>query len=507
MAPEVSREASIIQKRKRKRNEVTKESFNPRMVAKPPGQHSTRMQLLKLIHQQMVRLNGEVQKSSDPFKEALELSEQELITTALDEEERVARANPAIYGNILKLRVVTLKRMTLADWKKEREKQIALEYPEVSDAPSAPVTIHNGLSPREETVLVQKLVASQEGLAKHGYVTELPSREDIEQARKGVESAKGYETCDRCRSRFQVFPGRRESDGVLTTGGPCTFHPGKARRQAGTKTDIFLCCKQEMGTPGCTTLSSHVFKVSEAKRLALILPFKKTPNQGPPAADHAVCFDCEMGFTTMGLELIRLTATSWPDGKKLVDVLVRPIGEVLDLNSEFSGVWMDDFRNAPPYIIPTNSDGSGPQADDDSLHIVESPAAARELLFSLLTTSTPLMGHALENDLNAVRIIHPTIVDTVLLFPHPRGLPIRHGLKQLVKTHLNKNIQMAGAQGHDSAEDARAAGELIRFHLAEKWNKMSREGWKFENGALIEPPADWVPKGTLIDPSARMSRV
>jgi hypothetical protein len=41
-----------------------------------------------------------------------------------------------------------------------------------------------------------------------------------------------------------------------------------------------------------------------------------------------------------------------------------------------------------------------------------SPEVARELLFSLISPDTLLIGHGIENDLNAVRIAHPTIIDT-----------------------------------------------------------------------------------------------
>ena len=478
-------------------NSKPKEFLNPRMLKKPPATHTVRMKLLALIHEQMVRLNKEVQASDDASRNALELSEQELIRQALKEEYDAAIDNPTVYANILKLRIVALKKMTHADWKKERLKQIAKEFPEVAPpkASTLPVTIATGLSAQEEISLLPKLVAVQDGLSKHGYIVTSPSEADIEQARKGVEASQGWEECDRCKSRFRVFPGRREEDGALTSGGRCMYHFGKPRRPVKEKADtghkdtIYTCCNQTLGTPGCTTAESHVFKVSEAKRLALIMPFKGTSVQGPNPPDNAVCFDCEMGYTTQGLELIRLTATTWPDGEELLDVLVRPIGEVLDLNSRFSGVWPVDYSNSVPYSADsTNTKVSqDKQGSERRLPLVNSPHEARELLLAYLTTTTPLVGHAIENDLNSTRIIHPTIIDTVLLYPHPRGLPIRHGLKMLVKKYLNKDIQMGGDKGHDSKEDARAAGELVRLKVMEKWKAMRAEGWSVEAGDFHPP--------------------
>ena len=69
-------------------------------------------------------------------------------------------------------------------------------------------------------------------------------------------------------------------------------------------------------------------------------------------------------------------------------------------------------------------------------------AAARALLFQFLQPDTPLIAHAIENDL-----IHPAIIDTVLLYSHSNGLPIRHGFKYLSKKFLGLDIH---DRGHDS---------------------------------------------------------
>ena len=473
------------------------ESLNPRILKKAPASHAVRLKLVTLLYEQMTRLNKAIKFSEDPSKDALELSPQEMITEVLDEEQRIAKENHAVYANLMKLRIVALKKMKVDEWRNDRLKHIAKQYPSTAlpQPTKSPVLLHTGLQVWEEIALVSKIVAQQSPLAEYGYVLVPPSESEIERARQGVEATHGWEQCDRCKSRFQVFPGRRAEDGALTTGGKCHYHYGKPLRPTNEKADsghkepTYSCCTQSIGTSGCTIADTHVFKVSEAKRLALILQFKKTPSKGPQSSDSAVCFDCEMGYTTLGMELIRLTATSWPDGSELLDVLVRPMGEILDLNFRFSGVWPHHFNEAMPYpatpASSTKREVSGIQGP--RLQLVDSPSTARELLFELLTTQTPLIGHALENDLNAVRIIHPTIVDTVLLYPHPRGLPIRYGLKMLVKKHLNRDIQMGGEQGHDSKEDARAAGDLVRLKVAETWKAMMRDGWTVD-GEGFNPP-------------------
>ena len=477
---------------------VVEEFLNPRMIPKPPASHAVRMQLLTMVHEQMVRLNEEVWQSQDPSKSILLLNSQELILEALDEEEKVAKQSPAVYLNIVKLRITKLRKMQLAEWKEERLKQIARRTPvEVPTEAVKPLkVIETGLTTSEEIAFLSKLSARQSQLTKYGYVPTAPSDKEVAKAREGVEAAQGWEECDRCKSRFQVFAGRREEDGALTSGGQCTYHPAKPRRPISkdkadkvVKESIYACCNESVGqSSGCTAAPTHVFKISDPKRLALVMPFKETPPKLlTPGPNIAVCFDCEMGYTTMGLELIRLTATSWPNGEELLDVLVRPLGEVLDLNSRFSGVFPKDYADAIPYNSGLDT-SQAPNADGKpQLRLVDSPAAARDLLFGLLTPETPLIGHALDNDLNAARIIHPSIVDSVLLYPHPRGLPIRFGLKVLMKKHLDRDIQTGGAQGHDSKEDAQAAGDLVRLKVAETWKAMKRDGWTMRDREFLPP--------------------
>ena len=490
------------------------EVLAPRMLPKAPAAYKTRLQLISLLFDQVARLNSEIKNSSDDFRAALELSPQEAITYVLDEEEKIAKTQPTLYSNVLKLRIVALKKMGVKQWRAEREKQIAKDFPDVvlaKDKPE-PVVIDTGLTPKEENALLPNLLTPLTGLDKQGYILTAPTESELAPARAAVEASGGWEQCDRCSSRFQVFPGRRASDGALASGGSCKYHHGKQRRpprdmtagkNAAIPPEQWTCCGREIGTPGCVVAPTHVFKASDPKRLALVTPFARTKGRGKRAGP-AVCMDCEMGFTTRGMELIRLTATTWPSGRELVDVLVRPVGELLDLNTRFSGVTAADMTNAPPFdpaVYGTDKAAALP-VKDGPLPLVSSTEAARALLLEHLTPKTPLIGHALENDLNAVRLLHSTIVDTVLLYPHPRGLPIRYGLRALVDRHLHRQIQVAGEAGHDSKEDARAAGDLVRLKVAEKWKSLRMEGWTLDAGVFNAPTGE-EERGKVLDPKAK----
>ncbi|KAF3387564.1 RNA exonuclease 3 [Penicillium rolfsii] len=483
---------------------VRKESLNPRMLTKAPAPHGTRSAILTKLHSVMVSQNEKLARSKDNSHKSLTLTADELVTMALDAEEEVAKGSPGVYSNVIKLRIVKLTKMSLEEWAKEVMEHLNTRYykiPAAAPTPEAPMRIETGLTTKQEITVALRLTTPLDGLEEFGYVTKAPTEAEVATAKQGVIDSKGWEKCERCASRFQVFPGRRE-DGSLTTGGQCTYHPNRPIVPPRKKTDTytgasdpyFPCCSESIGASiGCTKSAHHVFKISESKRLASILQFETTPRQPDKKALDPVCFDCEMGYTTQGLELIRLTAVSWPEGRELLDILVKPIGEVLDLNSRFSGVYPEHFANAVPYGVSDTASDS-PRSDQGeekkkSMQVVDTPAAARKLLFQFLQPETPLIGHAIDNDLNVCRIIHPTIIDTVILYPAPRGgLPNRMSLKALARKFLSRDIQTGGAQGHDSKEDAIATGDLVRAMVRDSWKIYERNGWHFEGNKMVSPP-------------------
>lgn len=74
-----------------------------------------------------------------------------------------------------------------------------------------------------------------------------------------------------------------------------------------------------------------------------------------------------------------------------------------------------------------------------------------------------LIGHSLNSDLNALRLTHPFIIDTSIIYQHPRGPPLKSSLKWLSQKYLGREIQKGhGSQGHDSIEDARACLDLVK---------------------------------------------
>lgn len=480
------------------------EALNPRHITAAPAPHALRFQFLTLLKQELDRLNRAVLAKCDTDSELKPLvkSDQELTWIALDLEEKVATEQGPIYRNIMGHKVMSHKRLDVPTWLaqlKQEQSELRLrgasgarqKLAQTNPAAGNPVVIETGLTPGDEIQVLEKLLTPITNLEPYGYVATPPTLAQIAEAEQTVAWAGNWEQCDRCNTRFQVFPDRNIETGELTSAGACTHHPGRSYFPerppgfTGLMNKKYRCCTQEVNeSPGCATTERHVWKTSTPARLASLWNWVETPTNDSPDVRKAVAFDCEMGYTVRGMEVLRVTATSWPDGAEIIDVLVQPFGHILDLNSRYSGVFMEDLVNGVPW---TKEWEAPPQKTGERkiLRKVDSPKAARDLLFSIISPDTVLIGHGLENDLNAMRIVHPKIIDTILLYPHNKGLPIRNGLKFLMDKILRRRIQIDTGNGHDSAEDARAAGDLVRYQVQKRWKKLMLEsGWQLVDGVL-----------------------
>lgn len=65
-------------------------------------------------------------------------------------------------------------------------------------------------------------------------------------------------------------------------------------------------------------------------------------------------------------------------------------------------------------------------------------------LLTMFSEKTILVGHSLESDFKALRLLHGTVVDTSVMFPHKNGYPQKRALKNLCSEYLRKLIQNDG---------------------------------------------------------------
>ncbi|KAI8992380.1 hypothetical protein BDB01DRAFT_847763 [Pilobolus umbonatus] len=251
--------------------------------------------------------------------------------------------------------------------------------------------------------------------------------------------------CDRCNQDYMIKDILEEGDMEV-----CQYHSGRLRTAQvnGEKLRIYTCCEDPLGSAGCKR-GPHVYKDEDTAILHQKIPYVRAPPRDPSnnLRQTLVALDCEMGYTTAGMELIRLTVVD-SKMKVLLDELVLPSHMIIDLNSHYSGVKTLE----------------GVKHDLSSL---------RKELFKYVDQDTIILGHGLENDMNALRLVHERIIDTVSLYPHPHGLPYRHGLRYLVSRYLHKFIQ-TGSDGHDSFEDARSCIELLEYYLKNKKSKENK---------------------------------
>lgn len=254
-----------------------------------------------------------------------------------------------------------------------------------------------------------------------------------------VAAASEERQCVRCGHGFFVA-----SDGEYLTQEHCVYHWGKARRNfAGP--GAYSCCGAEIGSPGCSTGKLHVWNGVGVGFNGPFDSYARTrPRRTPPPDGNlgVYALDCEMCYTVGGLELAKVTVVG-ADGRLVYDCLVRPERDVVDYNTRFSGITARDLSRKS---------------------LTKTLREVQNDLMGFINADTVLVGHGLENDLRALRIMHATVVDTAVTFPHYNGLPYRRSLKSLTQCHLKRDIQ-SGALGHNSCEDARACMELMLWRI------------------------------------------
>ncbi|KAF0690827.1 Aste57867_17815 [Aphanomyces stellatus] len=159
-----------------------------------------------------------------------------------------------------------------------------------------------------------------------------------------------------------------------------------------------------------------------------------------PSTSSLYAIDCEMCETVLGSELTRVTLLD-ATGDVVYDQLVKPHHTIVNYHTEFSGITAETLA-------------------DVDVRLADVQAA---LLARFVSSDVILVGHSIDSDLRALRLVHARVVDTAVLFPHARGFPFKPSLKMLAATYLGAAIQTSDMAGHDSSQDALAALQLFQL--------------------------------------------
>lgn len=151
--------------------------------------------------------------------------------------------------------------------------------------------------------------------------------------------------------------------------------------------------------------------------------------------------DCEMCLTNAGSELTRISVVN-ENHEVVYESLVKPYNDITDYLTRFSGITKSLLNNITKRLQDVQRD-----------------------LRALLPPDAILVGQSLNTDMHALKMMHPYIIDTSLLYNFTGERTRKPKLKTLAREFLNENIQM-GTSGHCSTEDSLAALKLVQLKLS-----------------------------------------
>ncbi|CAG9861278.1 unnamed protein product [Phyllotreta striolata] len=177
----------------------------------------------------------------------------------------------------------------------------------------------------------------------------------------------------------------------------------------------------------------------ERKYLGYVLTKDKYKHVTPSSPMYAL--DCEMCRTSTGdLELTRISCVN----EKLevfYDTLVKPDNEIIDYLTKWSGINKKMMQNVSKKLKDVQND-----------------------LRKLFPEDVILVGQSLSNDLHALKMMHPYIIDTSVIYNITGDRARKSKLQTLAREFLKEKIQISH-HGHCSSEDSLACMKLVQLRL------------------------------------------
>ncbi|CAI6351956.1 unnamed protein product [Macrosiphum euphorbiae] len=249
--------------------------------------------------------------------------------------------------------------------------------------------------------------------------------------------------CMNCRSEFEV-----DKRGMPTlTLTKCIYHSGKLKYERSKNEKFWVCCDKRQHESGCESSIYHVPDKFDEDALENFVVTKSKKSDKKEGIPNFYALDCEMVNTTFGTEIVRVTVINH-EGEEVYESKVKPFNPILDYKSKYSGITEESLRGCSKRLSDVQQD-----------------------LLKMFDKDSILIGHSLDSDLKALKMVHYNVVDTSVMYPHKYGPPYKWGLKLLSEQHLQRIIQ--SEEGHDSKEDALASLDLV-------WKKLKEDVKKFK---------------------------
>lgn len=274
---------------------------------------------------------------------------------------------------------------------------------------------------------------TRDQLKMYGFPEEVPGRPGRAVMRtQNVTRGCTERRCCRCGSVFNIL-----QDGRYVADTFCRYHSRKQLpyRKGHPYNGDYPCCNGSYMSEGCVTWQYHVTAESALHDVEFVKT-KSKKHLNEVTAGTVYALDCEMLYTTAGMEVAKVGIVG-ADGLTVFESFVLPQNQILDYNTVYSGVTEKDLKGVTMTLVDVQT-----------------------YMLKLLNKESILVGHGLENDLKALRLIHNNVVDTSVAFPFKHTKFHKRSLKSIAQEILSKEIQQS-TKGHNCIEDARTCMELM----------------------------------------------
>ncbi|KAF5303999.1 hypothetical protein FQA39_LY01784 [Lamprigera yunnana] len=150
--------------------------------------------------------------------------------------------------------------------------------------------------------------------------------------------------------------------------------------------------------------------------------------------------DCEMCLTAVNLELTRISLVD-EGGSVIYEEFVKPQTPIKDYLTSYSGITAKKMKGVTKQLKDVQED-----------------------LRRILPPDAILVGQSLGNDMDALKMMHPYVIDTSVIYNTTGDRKRKTKLQALAQQFLKENIQ-TNRKGHCSVEDSKASLNLVKLKL------------------------------------------